>query len=436
MVFTKRAWVLIGSGGLVGLLGLSQPDFLWWVVPYDLLVALLMIVDALSLPRAEQFRVKRLHDHVLSLGASNRIEILLEHDLSRAHCAILRDEPPRDTHHERREFPIRLVPSEPVQVSYHLTPLYRGEARFEDMFLRVEGRLRLIAQTYRLPARASVPVYPNLLQMREYDLLRHRGALRQIGFRQFRIRGQGTEFESLRDYSPDDEFRRIDWKATARRGKPVVRDYQVERSQNVILLLDCGRNMLAEVEETLKFDVVLNTALMLAHVTTQMEDKVGALAFADEVDQFVVPQRGRAQMRKLVDALHAVQPRMVESDYLYATTYLAKRWRKRSLMVFFTDLIDVDASRMLLQSVRTLQRTHLCVVVTVSDPKLHGWSRQSPSDADSLYRRAVATQVLTDRLSAARQLERMGVHCIDAEPDTLVANLVNYYLQVKARGGL
>ncbi len=423
-------------GGLVALIGVARPEFLWWVVPVDLFMAILLIADALSLPRADQFRVKRIHDHVLSLGASNRIELELQHDLTHTYYGILRDEPPRDTRFDQRQFPITLKPDQPVRVSYHLIPLYRGEARFEDVFLRVEGRLRLLAQTYRLPARERVPVYPNLLQMREYDLLRHRGALRQMGFRQFRVRGQGTEFESLRDYTLDDEFRRIDWKATARRGKPVVRDYQVERSQNVILLLDCGRNMLAEVEGTRKFDVVLNTALMLAHVATQMEDKVGALAFADEVDQFIVPQRGRAQVRNLVDALHAVQPRMVESDYLYASTYLAKRWRKRSLMVFFTDLIDPDASRILLQAVRTLQRTHLCVVVTVSDPKIHGWSKQPPADADTLYRRAVATQVLTDRLSATRQLERMGVHCIDAEPDTLVANLVNYYMQVKARGGL
>ncbi|MFQ3611139.1 MAG: DUF58 domain-containing protein [Fimbriimonadales bacterium] len=436
MVFTRRAWLLLAFGALIGLAGIAVPDLLWWVVPIDLLVALLFVVDALSAPNSNSFRVKRLHDHVLSLGASNRIEVVLEHDLRHPHYAILRDEPPPYTQFDRREFPLKLIPGEPVQVHYHLTPLYRGEARFEDIFLRVEGRLRLIAQTYRLPARERVPVYPNLIQMREYDLLRHRGILRQMGFRQFRIRGQGTEFESLREYSPDDEFRRIDWKATARHGKPIVRDYQVERSQNVLLLLDCGRNMLAEVEGKRKFDVVLNTALMLAHVATQMEDKVGALAFADEVDQFVVPQRGRTQMRQLVDALHAVQPRMVESDYLYATTYLARRWRKRSLMVFFTDLIDIDASRMLLQSVRTLKGHHLCVVVTVSDPKLKGWSRQTPTDADTLFRRAVATQVLTDRMSAARQLERMGVHCIDAEPDTLVANLVNYYMQVKARGGL
>jgi len=406
------------------------------VLLIDLLAVVAITVDALTLPRAESFRVQRKRERVLSLGASNRIELRLEHGLTTPRRARLRDEPPPLCDYDQREFILTLQPQQPAQVAYHLTPRYRGEARFEDVFLRVEGRFGLTTRDYRLPAREIAPVYPNLLQMREYDLLRHRGRLQQMGFRQLRLRGQGTEFESLREYTPDDEFRRIDWKATARRGKPIVRDYQTERSQHVILMLDAGRNMLAEVEGKRKFDAVLNAALMLAYVAVQMDDKVGALVFADEIDLFSPPQRGRAQVGKLVDALHDAQPRLVEPDYLYAVTYLAKRWRKRSLIALFTDLIDPDASRMALHAMGTLARQHLCVAITVSDPRLHTWSQQTPDTPAELYRRAVAIQTLDDRLAAMRTLERMGVHCIDAEPDTLVANLVNYYLQVKARGGL
>jgi uncharacterized protein (DUF58 family) len=436
MILTHRAWILLGLGGLVALLGAARPELLGLTLLIDLLAILAITVDALTLPRADAFSVKRKRERVLSLSAANRIELHLEHSLPTPRRARLRDEPPPFCDYDQREFTLTLTPNQPASVAYHLTPHYRGEARFEDVFLRVEGRFGLTARDYRLPAREIAPVYPNLLQMREYDLLRHRGRLQQMGFRQLRLRGQGTEFESLREYTPDDEFRRIDWKATARRGKPIVRDYQTERSQNVILMLDAGRNMLAEVEGKRKFDAVLNTALMLAYVAAQMDDKVGALVFADEIDLFAPPQRGRAQVGKLVEALHDAQPRMVESDYLYATTYLAKRWRKRSLIALFTDLIDPDASRMVLHALGTLARQHLCVAITVSDPRLHAWSQQTPSVPAELYRRAVALQTLNDRLAAMRTLERMGVHCIDAEPDTLVPNLVNYYLQVKARGGL
>ncbi|GIV07617.1 MAG: hypothetical protein KatS3mg017_0819 [Fimbriimonadales bacterium] len=436
MIFTHRAWILLGLGGLVALLGAARPELLGLTLLIDLLAILAITVDALTLPRADAFSVERRRERVLSLGASNRVELTLRHTLRVPHRARLRDEPPPLCDYDQREFTLTLTPNQPAQVAYHLTPHYRGEARFEDVFLRVEGRFGLTARDYRLPAREIAPVYPNLLQMREYDLLRHRGRLRQIGFRQMRMRGQGSEFDTLREYTPDDEFRHIDWKATARRGKPIVRDYRAERSQNVMLLLDSGRNMLAEVDGERKFDTVLNTALMLAYVAIQMDDKVGALAFADEIDLFSPPQRGKAQVGQLVEALHRVQPRMVEADYLYAATYLAKRWRKRSLIVIFTDLIDPDASRILLHAVSTLRKQHLCVAITVADPRLHALSQQIPHAPDDLYRRAVAIQTLNDRLAAMRTLERMGIHCIDAEPDTLVANLVNYYLQVKSRGGL
>lgn len=436
MVLLPRSWFLIGLGGLLALVAVAHPPLLRGTLAVDLVAGILILVDALRLLRASAFRVQRVHERVLSLGARNRIELVLEHDLPTARYARLRDEPPPDAEWDAREFAIRLTPDTPATVAYHLTPRYRGAARFEDIFLRVEGPLRLVAQTYRLPACESVPVYPNLLQMREYDLLRHRGLLRQMGFRQYRLRGLGTEFESLREYTPDDEFRRIDWNATARCGKPIVRDYQAERSQNLMLLLDAGRNMLAEVEGMRKFDTVLNTALMLAYVATQMDDKVGAMVFADEIDQFVPPQRGRAQVAHLTQRLHAVQPRLVEPDYLYAVTYLARRWRKRSLMVFFTDLIDPDSSRLLLHAIGALRKQHLCVVVTVADPRLRAWSHELPESPETLYRRAIAAQVLTDRLSAIRTLERMGVYAIDSAPETLVADLVNYYLQIKARGAI
>lgn len=436
MILTHRAWLLLGLGGLVALLGAARPDLLGLVLLMDMLAVLAIAVDAFTLPRTDAFQVQRRHERVLSLGASNRVELILHHTLSVPHRARLRDEPPPLCDYDQREFATVLLPNQPIQVAYHLTPRYRGEARFEDVFLRVEGRFRLTARDYRLPAREVAPVYPNLLQMREYDLLRHRGRLRQIGFRQLRLRGQGSEFDALREYTPDDEFRHIDWKATARRGKPIVRDYRAERSQNVILMLDAGRTMLAEVEGMRKFDAVLNTALMLAYVATQMDDKVGALVFADEIDLFSPPQRGKTQVSKLVETLHNAQPRMVESDYLYAATYLGKRWRKRSLIAIFTDLIDPDASRMLLHAVGALRKQHLCVAITVADPRLHTLSQQTPREPADLYRRAVAAQTLSDRLAAMRTLERMGVHCIDADPDTLVANLVNYYMQVKSRGGL
>ncbi|MER3558724.1 MAG: DUF58 domain-containing protein, partial [Armatimonadota bacterium] len=169
MVLLPRSWFLIGLGGLLALMAVAHPPLLMGALAVDLVAGILILVDTLRMPHGSAFRVRRVREHVLSLGARNRIDLVLEHDLPTARYARLRDEPPPDAEWEGREFAIRLAPDTPVTVAYHLTPRYRGTARFEDIFLRVEGPLRLVAQTYRLPARESVPVYPNLLQMREYD---------------------------------------------------------------------------------------------------------------------------------------------------------------------------------------------------------------------------------------------------------------------------
>ncbi|MCW5933944.1 MAG: DUF58 domain-containing protein [Fimbriimonadia bacterium] len=436
MVFTPIVWGILLLSGLLALVGISNPLFLSLAVLLDGALLVAMLIDALTMPRASDLEVTRHHEDALSLGAQNRIELEVVSRARRLLQAQLREEPPPDCQFNQRLFPVTLLPHQPVTVHYWLTPKYRGETRFQDVFLKVEGALKLVKRHYRIPAREGAKVYPNLLQIREYELLRHRGLLRQIGFRQLRLRGTGTEFESLRDYTSDDEFRKIDWKATARRGKPIVRDYETERSQNVVLLLDAGRNMLSEVEGIRKFDTVLNVALMLAYVAVLMDDKVGAMSFADEVLTFAPPQRGRQQVAHLVDVLHDQQPRSVEPDYFQAVTYLRHRWRKRSLVVVFTDLIDPESSRALLQSLKGLSRHHLCVCVTVADPRVRRLSSQYPRAAEQMYTRAVATQVLTDRAATVRALERLNVHVIDTEPENLVKSVVNFYTSIKARGAL
>lgn len=436
MVFTPRFWVLIAIGGLLALLGLRYPPILLLVAIWDIGVIFLALLDLFTLPRPAAFQVRRLHEEVLSLGAANliRLEVLVH--TRRPLKLRLRDEPPSECLFDQREFRLTLLPYQPAECRYHLTPIRRGDHRFQDIFLRVEGALGLVIGTYRLPAREVVKVYPDLLAIRQYDLLRHRGMLRQVGFRQVRLRGAGTQFESLREYTPDDEFRRIDWKATARKNKLIVRDYETERSQNVILMLDAGRNMLAEVEGLRKFDTVLNVALMLAYVAMLMDDKVGAMVFSDEIEQFIPPQRGKQQVARLTEALHAQEARPVEPDYLGAVTYFAHRWRKRSLIAVFTDLVEVEASRALVQALSGIARHHLCLCITVADPRLRRLSQQAPETLPQFYSRAIATQVLTDRFAVIRMLEHMGVHVIDTEPENLVQAVVNYYTQVKGKGRL
>ena len=211
---------------------------------------------------------------------------------------------------------------------YHVRPLQRGDYQFANLNLRWRGPLGLVVRQAAVEASSPVKVYPNLLDVRRYDLLLRRNRLQELGLRHTRLFGEGTEFERLREYLPDDDFRRINWKATARRNRPVTTEYQTERSQNVVAVLDIGRMMQSPVDQIAKLDYVVNAVLFLAYVATAKGDKVGLMTFADSVSQFVSPHHGRGQFYRLLEMLYGVKAQPVEPDYRQALSTLARKQRK------------------------------------------------------------------------------------------------------------
>ncbi|HLV79946.1 MAG TPA: DUF58 domain-containing protein, partial [Chthonomonadaceae bacterium] len=276
-------------------------------------------------------------------------------------------------------------------------------------------------------------VYPSLVETAKFTLMARRGRLQQAGIRQARLQGAGREFESLRDYLPDDELRRIDWKATARRGRLVSRQYEVERSQNVLLVLDVGRTMLAEIDGVQKIDYAINAALLLAYVATLAEDRVGLLVFADTVQTYLPPKRGRTQVYAILEALYNARASLAEPDYRAALAYLQARWRRRTLVVCFTDLWDPDSSRQTISELAALQPRHLVAAVTLLDTKVQRAADQDVTLPETAYQKAVATQVLEDRQKAVAALTQRGILVVDSPADKLSAELVNRYLEVKER---
>jgi uncharacterized protein (DUF58 family) len=279
-------------------------------------------------------------------------------------------------------------------------------------------------------------VYPNLLAVRKYDLLTRRARLEEAGFRQTRRRGWGTEFESLREYVPDDEFRWIDWKATARRRRPISREYEVERNQTIVILLDAGRMMSAELAGLSKLDHAINAALMLGYVASLKDDSVGLIAFADDIQAYIPARRGRAHLSLMAEGLCHVQAVLREPDYGRAFAYLHTVARKRALVVVFTDLIDPEASERLLSQVAALYPHHLPLVVALSDTTVLGVARGVPQSAEEAYEKAVAEQLLTARDRALAVLKSRGALILDVPPDELSVQVVSRYLELKARGRL
>jgi uncharacterized protein (DUF58 family) len=316
---------------------------------------------------------------------------------------------------------------------YHVQPLRRGDYAFGDITLRWKGPLGLVFRQGKVQAAGPVKVYPNLLDVRKYDLLLRRNRLQELGLRTTRMFGEGTEFERLREYLPDDEYRRINWKATARRHRPVTVQFQTERSQTVIAVLDTGRMMQSPVANIAKLDYAVNAVLFLGYVATGKGDRVGVMSFADDVSHYLAPRQGRGQFYRMLEVLYAVDAQQVEPDYRKALTYLAVKQRRRALIVIFTDLSSGASLNALIAHVSVLARSSLPLVVTISDPDVHATANQEPQDSLAVYQHAAAAQMLDERRVVLDTLHKRGVLTLDVPANQLSLAVINRYIELKGK---
>lgn len=435
MTFTRR-WLILFALGALPLLFAGVASFflaltyLWYGV-----LIVLALSDYFLLAASHTLEVERIAPERLALAASSEIRLRVRNLAATPVSLELHETPPDGIASDLLETPFRFEVAGQARHAavYHLTPGERGDFRFGDVYLRVRGRLGMVQRVVRKPLAQPIRVYPNLAEIAKFALMARKGRLQQAGIRAARLQGAGREFESLREYMPDDEMRRIDWKASARRGKLVSRQYEVERSQNIVLVIDAGRTMLAEIDGVQKIEYALNAALLLAYVATQTEDKVGLLVFSDHVQTYLPPKKGRSQVFAIMEALYNVKATLAEPDYTGAMAYLRARWRRRSLVVTFTDLWDADSSRLTISELAALQPLHLVAAVTLLDTKLLRASEQTVVTPESAYEKAVAMQVLDDRRKAMAMLSQRGVLVVDSPAEKLSADLVNRYLEVKER---
>lgn len=456
MLLTRRALLLLLFTAPLLALGTLQPLMVYVATVYLLFVVAMVFADRALTPDPQQFTLTRQNDARLSLGAENRVVVRVENLSRRSVRAMVRDEyPPQfradrilldasalDVTPQSLAVPFRLRPHETVQLAYHVNPPRRGDYMFGDLNFRWWGVLGLQIRQAHFPGAAAVKVYPNLLDIRKYELQARKGMLQEIGLRQARMLGSGTEFERLREYQLDDEFRKIDWKATARRGKPVTREFETEKSQTVICLLDAGRLMRPPVNDMAnqsghalaKIDYAVNAVLMLSYVAGLRGDRVGLLTFADQVTNYLAPRAGRGQFYKMLALLYAVESQTVESDYARAFAYLGAKHKKRSLVVIFSDIATGIAADTLVKQIAPMSPRHLPLLVAISDPTVVQLARQLPRDSVGVYERAVAEQLVDERALILEKLRQQGVLTLDVPANQLTVAVVNKYLELKARG--
>jgi uncharacterized protein (DUF58 family) len=249
-----------------------------------------------------------------------------------------------------------------------------------------------------------------------------------------RLRGAGTEAESVREWTAGDPFRSINWKATARRGKLMVAQYEVERSQNVMIVLDAGRLMTPRVGDQRKFDYAVTAALSVASVASLANDKIGVVAFAGEILRAFAPRPSGRSPARVAHEIHDIAPRFEESDYERAFAYVRTHVHKRSLILFFTDMVDPVAQSSVLTQIRTLSRRHLVVCAFMNDAAIDTALAREPESSSDAYAAAVALELREERRVAAATLARMGVRAIDVPAGDLTTALIDQYLEIKQRG--
>lgn len=394
---------------------------------------LAMLVDWAQVSEATRAIATREKLPRLSIGRDNPVTLQVSAPKVAARLQIFDCYPP-----EFDEIPMPLVvdlSAETTQtVTYQVHPTYRGEYQWGDLQMRQRGPWGLAWRSWTVPAAQTVPVYPDLVGLRSLSI---QLAIQSTGnVRQRQRIGIGTEFAELREYAIGDDPRFIDWKATARRSAPLIRVLEPEREQTLIVLLDRGRLMTANVKGLSRFDWGLNATLSLALAGLHRGDRVGVGVFDRELHTWIPTTGGQQHLQHLIAKLTPIQPELLESDYLGAVTQIATKQYRRALVVVITDIVDKTASAELLTALTRLKARHLPFCVTLRDPQVDEKAHQFVDNVDAAYSRAVALDLLEQRHLAFAQLKQGGVLVLDAPADQITDPLIEDYLRIKANNRL
>ncbi|MEW6731870.1 MAG: DUF58 domain-containing protein [Acidobacteriota bacterium] len=433
-VFTTRFYLLLAFGLVILSAAWASRVMLGVAIGYDLLVCILAGVDYFLASTPRQFTAVRQTDNRFSMGAQNEVRLLVTNHSFRPAVIHIRDEFPFGLEPSARDLSFSVPAGKTYAGRYELFADARGDYQFGDIALRYLAPLGLVWRQTKIPATMGIKVYPNIHEAKKNQLYAYRLRSRQMGQHRVRFRGQGREFESLREFVIGDEIRHISWTATARRGKLVTRQYQIERNQNVMIMLDAGRLMTARIERLTKLDHAINAALSISYVAASGGNNIGLLVFCRQVMSYLPPRAGHEQLGLLMEALYNVKPELIEPNYGRAFSYLATNCRRRTLVIILTDLIDRDASAELLAYTATLLPRHLPLIVTIGDKDLRALVRQHPANLDQVFQQSVAEELLMQREEALSRITHLGGLALDVPAGRLALELVNKYLEVKERG--
>jgi len=434
-VFTKFFYLLIALALIPLALSWDRPWLRWLALLYNLLLFAAAFAESRSCQLPKGLMISREFGSRFAMGAETEVRIHIQNASNQPVSLMLKDEYPSQMSLSGvREGRVDVDAQSTATLIYGVKPPKRGRFEFGQTALRFQSKFKLIWCQTKVAEPVTVKVYPNIRRAREAEL-KALGARSLVStHRKTSWRGEGREFESMRDYVRGDELRHISWTATARRGKLTTRQYQIERDQTILVALDAGRLMTARIEQETKLDSAVHATLALFSAAARAGDNAGLVVFGRRIKSYVPPGRGRDHIESALEALHAVEPEMIEPSYPQAFQFIAANSKRRSLVVLLTDLVDEEGSKELLTSLHILRPRHLPLVVTIADRDLKAVVRQIPSSVKDVFTQSVAEEIIHHREAALRMVESIGGLALDVTAAALAPALLETYLRVKERG--
>lgn len=434
MMFTLKFLALLLGGGIFFSLKIFHSSFLLLGLGYNIVLFFLACWDYKLTSSLKQISVWRKYEKNFFVNIPNLITIHIKNYSPKKVHIEIKDEFPQEFNiKEKMPFSLEVLPFGQKKKAYHLIPSLRGEYNFEGINFRILGMLGLIVKQKREKIPEAISVYPDISSARRYALFQRRSLTVSSGIRRFPLRGEGTIFESLREYLPDDDLRWVDWKATAKMHKPISKNFHIERRRNIIIFIDCGRMMGYHIQGKSRLDHAIELASAIGYVALELGDNVGLVVFAEEVKKFLPPQKGMSCFGKILSTLYNVKNEMGDTDYQRAFDHFNGKIKKRSLMLLFTEIRRGIVSDSLLSYVRYLSRRHLPLIASIKDTDLMSKIEKYPKAKEEYFQKAVASKLLFEREKLLGDLAQRGAIILDKAPSQIHLAIIDKYLELKAK---
>ncbi len=399
-----------------------------------LLLLLAVLVDSMLLfAKKKGVETERLTTDRFSIGDRNKVTLQFTNHYAFPAVLSVIDELPVQFQERNWLQKVQVESNGKQELTYSLRPLSRGEYVFHDINVYVQGPLQLVKRRYIFPAEQKVKVYPSYIQMRRYQLLAVSNRLQEAGVKRIRKIGHSMEFEQIKEYVPGDDYRTINWKATARKEGLMVNNFTDERSQQVYCLVNKGRVMKMPFNGMTLLDYAINASLVLSNVALVKQDKAGLITFAEQLDSFLQADKKPTQMNLVLETLYKQQTRFLEPDYEKLFSLIRNRISNRSLLVLFTNFESLEGLQREIPVLKKIARYHLLLVIFFENTELHSLTESAAATLEDIYIKTIAEKFSYEKRLMVKELHMNGIPSILTTPENLTVNTINKYLELKTR---